>query len=693
MKMPDQTSEHLQAQLFRCMTTIRRFEETVLEQFSRGVFFGTTHTYLGQEANAVGVISALSSADIIFSNHRCHGHFLAYGGDPRTLFAELMGRESGVCGGRGGSQHLQWRNFYSNGVQGGIVPIATGMALAEKFKGTQALTVVFIGDGTLGEGAVYESLNLASLRQAPILFVLENNQIAQTTPVQNALAGSLRGRFEAFGMTGLELDSSDVLKIREAAIELIDAIRANGAPRYLVLHTARFGPHSKGDDTRTPETVVELKTNRDPLTRMAVKLDPQLRAEIEQTVATQIQAAFQQALNDPPAKYLEVKIDPGLSGTKSKFEIQSASQNHKQTVLESLNNGLQYAFETDQRVILLGEDILDPYGGAFKVSQGLSTAYPERTWGTPISEAGITGLAAGLALRGLRPVVEIMFGDFLTLTADQVINHISKFSWMYSGGKALEDQVSVPMVIRTPMGGRRGYGPTHSQTLEKIFLGTPGLRIVAPSGLATNQLDSPGGLLSQAILDDPLPVLFIENKLQYLLPVHESPDLGDWELLSNLQIDGPQAGSEARGYPTDTLRLRGAPAAQISLAAYGYMVEMARQAIEELAYKHEIFAELVAPSQLAPLPTPGQSDIHDPLAPLFDSLQRTGRLLVIEEGNLSFGWGAEVLARSVERLSLRAAGRVAGLDLPIPAAGLLESAVLPGKEQIIEKCLELARVR
>ena len=125
--------------------------------------------------------------------------------------------------------------------------------------------------------------------------------------------------------------------------------------------------------------------------------------------------------------------------------------------------------------IILGEDVLDPYGGAFKVTRGLSTAFPERVQTTPISEAGIVGVAAGMALRGLRPVVEIMFGDFITLAADQLVNHAAKFRWMYN------DQVRVPLVIRTPMGGRRGYGPTHSQTLEKLFLGVPGLKVLAPT--------------------------------------------------------------------------------------------------------------------------------------------------------------------------------------------------------------------
>src|SRR4030065_1213407 len=144
--------------LYRHLYRIRKFEDTVLANYPRGIFFGTTHTYLGQEADAVGVLTSIQENDIVFSNHRCHGHFLAYGGDPRALFAELMGRSTGVCGGRGGSQHLQWRHFYSNGVLGGTVPIATGMALAERRKGSLAVTGVVLGGGQLGGGAVYAAL-------------------------------------------------------------------------------------------------------------------------------------------------------------------------------------------------------------------------------------------------------------------------------------------------------------------------------------------------------------------------------------------------------------------------------------------------------------------------------------------------------------------------------------------------------
>jgi len=285
--------------LYRSMCLIRRFEETVLDNFSRGIFYGTTHTYLGQEANAVGVLANIRENDIVFSNHRGHGHFLAYGGDPRKLFAELMGRATGVCGGRGGSQHLYWRNFYSNGIQGGTIPIATGMALAEKFKQSGAVTIAFLGDGTLGEGVIYEAFNMASLWKAPILYVLENNHIAQTTPSELALAGNIPDRFKAFGIQARQLETSDVNEISAVAVEMLSQVRQDIAPRALIIHTQRFGPHSKGDDTRDPALVGELRQKWDPILIHGVRLKADDRAKVEAEVSEEVEAAFQQASRDP----------------------------------------------------------------------------------------------------------------------------------------------------------------------------------------------------------------------------------------------------------------------------------------------------------------------------------------------------------------------------------------------------------
>jgi TPP-dependent pyruvate/acetoin dehydrogenase alpha subunit len=270
-----------------------------LDNFSRGIFYGTTHTYLGQEANAAGVLANICENDIIFSNHRSHGHFLAYGGDPRKLFAELMGRATGVCGGRGGSQHLHWRNFYSNGVQGGTIPIATGMALAEKYKQTGAVTIAFLGDGTLGEGVIYEAFNMASLWKVPILYVLENNHIAHTTPTGMTLAGNILERFSAFGIQARQLETADVLEISTAGKEVLTQVRQDVSPQALILNTQRFGPHSKGDDTRDPSLISELRQKWDPILTHGARLETKERNDVEAEVNEVIKAALQQASQDP----------------------------------------------------------------------------------------------------------------------------------------------------------------------------------------------------------------------------------------------------------------------------------------------------------------------------------------------------------------------------------------------------------
>ena len=284
------------SRLYRQLYLIRCFENLLVEKFSTGVFSGTTHTSLGQEANAVGVLNHLLDDDIVVSNHRCHGHFLAYGGDPQALFAELMGTPSGVCGGVGGSQHLHWRNFYSSGVQGGTVAMAAGMAMAQKHTGGDGIVFDFMGDGTLGEGIVYECLNMISLWQLPILIVLENNRIAQTTPSNLAVAGDIRKRFEAFDILTEDLDSSDILEILPLAGDLVNQVRTTRTPRALVITTARLGSHSKGDDTRSEDELASLWAARDPIAIQAARLDAETRTQVEAEVDDEVQGAFQSAL-------------------------------------------------------------------------------------------------------------------------------------------------------------------------------------------------------------------------------------------------------------------------------------------------------------------------------------------------------------------------------------------------------------
>ena len=289
------------AAAYESMFRIRRFEETILDKFQTGVFHGTTHTYIGQEANAVGILGQIEDGDAVFSNHRCHGHFIAYGGDMRGLFAELMGKATGICGGRGGSQHIHWKNFYSNGVLGSTIPVATGVGLAGRLQGADDVVVVFMGDGALGEGVIYEALNMAALWSAPVLYVVENNGIAQTTPIELGIAGEIADRFDAFGVPATDLTTSDVEEIATVSGSILDDVRSTGSPRALVIATSRFGPHSKGDDTRSIDEIEKMRLRTDPLAIHASRLPEDQRVAIESRVEIEVAAAFEAALADPDA--------------------------------------------------------------------------------------------------------------------------------------------------------------------------------------------------------------------------------------------------------------------------------------------------------------------------------------------------------------------------------------------------------
>jgi pyruvate/2-oxoglutarate/acetoin dehydrogenase E1 component len=318
------------------------------------------------------------------------------------------------------------------------------------------------------------------------------------------------------------------------------------------------------------------------------------------------------------------------------------------SVLKSLNEGLDSLLKNDSNVFVLGEDLADPYGGAFKVTKGLSTTYPERVISTPISEAAMVGMAGGMALKGLKPIVEIMFGDFVMLCADQILNHITKYRWMYN------EKVSCPVVIRAPMGGRRGYGPTHSQTLEKHFLGVPGLRVVA-----VNRFVSPSRLLHAAVGTGD-PVLFIENKILYPQDVL---DCSQGRLL-----DGAVRFTES-GFPTATVSWTEFEHADVTVVAYGGMADVALRAGHELMLEEEIACEVVVPSQIKPME----------MAPLLSSVASSGALAVFEEGTEHGGWGREIIYQA-SRHSKIETGRMlsmGALNMPIGNAKTLESKALP----------------
>ncbi len=329
--------------------------------------------------------------------------------------------------------------------------------------------------------------------------------------------------------------------------------------------------------------------------------------------------------------------------------------------VQALNEALHAIFAERDDVVVLGEDVLDPYGGAFKVTQGLSDAYPDRVLTTPISEASLFGVAAGMALRGQRPILEIMFGDFVALGLDQIVNGISKFREMY------DDQVTVPLVVRTPMGARRGYGPTHSQSLEKLLLAIPNICVVACS-----EHHDLGALLSTAV-DDDRPVFLIENKLLYGRP-NRRPEDGHIGELAVRETGEP--------FPALTFSGTDFTEASATIVTYGGMLPIVLEAMTELILEHEIFCEVVALSQLVPMQ----------LDAVLESVARTGALVTAEEGTLTGGIGAEIAARVQEAAwsDLRApVRRIAARDGIIPSARPLEDAMLPSVDDVVNAILAL----
>jgi TPP-dependent pyruvate/acetoin dehydrogenase alpha subunit len=271
------------ARLYRRMRFIRRFEETLLALFEEGILNGTTHACIGEEADAVALMEHLGDEDHVFSNHRCHGHFLARTGDAFGLLAEIMGKPAGLCAGIGGSQHICAPGFKSNGIQGGIVPAAAGIAMAAQLTRSEGLSVVFIGDGTLGEGVVYETLNLTSLWQLPLVVVVEDNGWSQSTPRSVNLAGDIAARFRAFDLPVAEVDSTDVLEIDAAADEVVSGCRARRGPGVLIIHTYRLCHHSKNDDNR-PVDEVQARWELDPLKIHGVRVGADERSEIDREI-------------------------------------------------------------------------------------------------------------------------------------------------------------------------------------------------------------------------------------------------------------------------------------------------------------------------------------------------------------------------------------------------------------------------
>ncbi len=679
------------------METIRSFEEAAFDQYAAGKVHGTMHLCAGQEATAVGVIRALRPDDVITSHHRGHGHAVAKGQSLRGMMAELLGKETGVCHGRGGSMHmadLRLGSMGANGIVSGGLPLSVGAGLAVLLQdhasqqngnsagpgaeqGAGRIVVCFFGDGAVNNGNFHESLNMAAFWQLPILFVCENNQYAMSMPVTRALpVARVSDRAAAYGMEGRTVDGMDVRAVYANAAEMVAATRQGGGPRLLELVTYRYKGHSKSDKQlyRSKEEVAEWLA-RDPIEQLRRALIAEgvlgeaeadaLRAQAQATIDDAIAYADEQPDPDPaeltrdvyaeepevlaaPERVLPAWIQRTLGGATP---IAPPAGTRSLSYLEALREAMDLALQEDPAVLLIGEDI-GIYGGAFGVTTGLIERYgAERVRDTPISENTIVGSAVGAAVLGMRPVAEMQFMDFVALAMEQLVLQGAKIRYMF-GGRA-----TVPMVLRLPGGSGTGAAAQHSQSLEAWLVNVPGLKVVMPS----TPYDAKGLLLA-SIADDN-PVMFVEGKLLYKQkgPVPAEPYIV------------PLGKAEVKR-----------PGRDVTVVATGVMVPRALAAAETLA-QEGIEVEVVDPRTLKPL------DIETISA----SVQRTGRLIVVHEAPLIGGFGGEVaaaIAQSEAFAFLEAPiVRLGGADVPVPYNRELERAMVPQVEDIADAARRIVR--
>jgi 2-oxoisovalerate dehydrogenase E1 component len=438
---------------------IRAVELQLLQGYKDRQFGGTVHTCIGQELLPSILSAVLDNSPFIISNHRGHGHFIAHTNKIQGLFCEFLGRSGAQSFGVGGSQHLYANNFLSNGIQGCTSPFAVGIGMVRP-------TIIYMGDGTLGIGAVYEAFNMSKLVSSKILFVVEDNGISQTTPSARVLSGSIVKRFDSFGIHTVEVDSSNPLEMYNILLDLEDAWRENTVIA-LVVKSYRLNSHSKGDDTRPLKALERLP---DPLKILSSKLGVDYCELLKQSSKNIIDIwniSLGQSKGAPPIK----NKSPNNS-------IPYLKKVGPMRVNEIIRSSIDKALDADG--MFIGEDIVtywnpgdEPYGGAFGVSLGLSENHG-KVIGSSISEAGIVGLAAGRSFASKKlSIAEIMFADFSTLIVDQLHNGVDKYKKMFGV------DVKIPLVVRLPYGMGRGYGPTHSQSPFELFSGLSEIIVIS----------------------------------------------------------------------------------------------------------------------------------------------------------------------------------------------------------------------
>ena len=653
--MPFVTPDLIEMQ--RRMLLIRGFEERVSRLYRDSEVPGFVHLSIGQEASAVGACWPLRPTDVITSTHRGHGHCLAKGLDALGMFAELMARAEGTNRGRGGSMHIadpKLGIFGANGIVAAGLPIAVGAAAASQLRADGGVAVSFFGDGAVAQGAFHEAVNLAAVWRLPVVFFCENNGYAEFSPASTQHAASLSQRAAGYGVGYVAVDGNDVVATASIMAEVVERVRAGGGPAIVEATTYRWHGHYEGDPERyrTPEEVQEWAT-RDPLVLHASRLRDsgvaeKSLAEMASRVERELDEAVETArrlprpdsatLHDYVIHTRPVRPEPPAPPADAPIF----------RTMDAVRTALEAELAADDRVFVAGVDVGDG-GNVFGLTRGLRERFGDRVRDTPISETAVMGLAVGGAMAGLRPVVELMYLDFLGVCFDQLLNQAAKMPFM-TGGAA-----QMALTVRTQFGAGRSSGSQHSQSLEALLAHIPGLTVVMPSTPADTY-----GLLRAAI-QDPNPVVFIENRLLY-------------------GMKGPQP-------PADHILPIGVasvvrPGDDLTVVSVSRMVHEVLAAAEDVAAEG-ISVEVIDLRTVAPLD----------MATILTSVRRTNRLMIAHEAVVPFGIGAEIAATvAKEALNYLDAPieRIGAAATPPPYAPNLEAVWLPDRVVIADAIRRLA---
>lgn len=707
------------------MWEIRAFEERVYELVRSGTIKGASHLYAGQEAVAVGAIAAITEKDLISSTHRGHGHCGAIGnlwakteGERQAhwnqMMAELMGRATGYCKGRGGSMHIadvERGNLGATGVVGGNIPVAVGAALAEDFKQLGAVVLCFFGDGAVANGSFHESVNFAAVHHLPVVFICENNLYAMSMPYHErsvdyapfaSCVPTIAERAQAYGIPGVRVDGMDVLEVKRAVEQAVARARQGEGPTLIEACTYRFFGHSLSDQQlyRTKEEVAFWR-ERDPILNFKrFLLENQIATEqeleaIERQARERIDRATDFAQKSPfppveevleniyvpkdPLEWEEEKKaekewlarirpiedeirrlaregrSPKAAMPKLPKELVQELEQRYGVPIRSYSEALQAAhreeMERDERVFVMGEDI-GLYGGAYAATRGLFQQFgARRVIDTPISELAIAGIGVGAAMRGMRPIVEFQYADFITLGSDQIIHNAAYNRYMFGG------KTKVPLVYRSQGGVGRCIAAHHSESMEAWLMHFPGLYLVMPA----TPFDAKG-LLKAAVRDEN-PILFLEHKLLYSGVIGPVPE-EDYVL------------------PLGVADIK-KPGRDLTLVAYSRQLHNALDAALCLEEEDGIQAEVIDPRTLKPL------DVKT----IAESVRKTGRLAVISEGFPICGVAMEI-CRQVMEYSFENGYTgwdyldtkpllLSGMDCPIPMSEPLEEVVVPNRDSIL----------